>query len=106
VGRRRTRLVVFDGGRRYPPSRDVIEQIRIAAKDCHRLGELLTVFGWDDVAAAAADLAFYFDVTKRMDERTPISTTQAPDFYDYLFLESSIPTSWWDSLSKVEGPRD
>jgi hypothetical protein len=90
---------LIDRGFRSPPNVAMLHHIEQQSKKASVLGQLFKEYGFDDTLAASAHGAFQFDITKAVNENTPILHHIPPSYYSYLFQSRSISHgSWWDSL--------
>lgn len=91
---------LLDRGFRNPPNRAVLYDIEQKAKQFATLNPLLNEFGFDDTIAASAHGAFHFDITKVVNENTPLIHHLPPSYYSYIFESRPIlHSNWWDSLA-------
>jgi len=83
----------------HPPPVEVIEQIRALVSPETTLGNLLSVYGLDDVLGAASVCAIHFDLRRTLHESSPITLRPTSEYENYFFASRHVPGGWWASLS-------
>jgi len=90
---------LLDRGLQLPLTHDRLSEIERAASQATHLGELLDQFGWDDAIGAAANDTFYFDITEKIHEQTPLLSHFPRQKYSLLFEHRSVPRGFWNALA-------
>ena len=93
----------IDRGFRFPAEQSILNLIgQRAQEDASTLQPLLLEFGWDDVMSAAAHLKFHIDITKEINENTPVYKNLSINYYSFLFKGRNDSRNWWDSLAPAK----
>lgn len=92
----------LERGRTYPAEVERIREIGAAALSAKVLGDLTSVFGWDDTLSAAAHGQFHFNFMRPIDEETPILLHPAEAVINDLFERRHEAPGWWDQLRPAE----
>jgi hypothetical protein len=90
---------LLDRGFQNPMTHGRIAEIQTHARQSTVLNELLDLFGWDEVMAAAAHGAFFLNVTEKIHENSPILNHFPRQRYECLFSGRPVPRSFWDTLA-------
>ena len=93
----------IDDQYKNPPSKEVLDQIGADVRNGFTsLYQLLNKYGWEDSISAAAHLIYHVDITKKLNENSPIQPTIPDNFYAYLIASRSRDEDWWSTLKNTE----
>lgn len=90
---------LLDRALQLPLTHARLSEIESMARQATHLGELLDQFGWDESIAAAANGAFYFNITEKIDEQTPLLSHFPRQKYELLFEHRPVPRGFWNALA-------
>ena len=82
-----------------PITHSRLSEIESAASRASQLGELTDQFGWDEAIAAAANGAFYFNITEKIHEQTPLLSRFPRQNYELFFKQRSVRHGFWNALA-------